>query len=84
MKNYTLIERIGAGGFGTVHLAENKKNGKQAVVKEKVIWFHIQEYSVWSTLNKCIRVSGLDQVQRERVVEEFRLLSCLTDISIVR
>ena len=38
MENYTLTERIGAGGFGTVHLAENKKDGKQAVVKEKVKW----------------------------------------------
>ena len=36
MENYNLTKRIGAGGFGTVHLAENKKDGKQAVVKEKV------------------------------------------------
>ena len=35
MKNYKLIKRIGAGGFGIVHLAESEKDGKQAVVKEK-------------------------------------------------
>ena len=35
MKNYTLKELVGKGGFGTVHLAESKKDGKQAVVKEK-------------------------------------------------
>ena len=35
MNNYTLIKRIGAGTFGTVHLAENKENGNQVVVKGK-------------------------------------------------
>ena len=36
MENYELIEEIGVGGFGHVHLAESKKDGKQVVVKEKV------------------------------------------------
>ena len=36
MKDYTLTKRIGAGSFGTVHLAECKEDGKQVVVKEKV------------------------------------------------
>ena len=35
MKNYTLKELVGKGGFGDVYLAKSKKDGKQAVVKEK-------------------------------------------------
>ena len=35
MENYTLIKRLGAGSFGTTHLAKNKHNGKEVVVKER-------------------------------------------------
>ena len=35
MENYSIIKRLGAGGFGTVDLAERKKDKKQVVVKEK-------------------------------------------------
>ena len=36
MENYAIIKRLGAGGFGTVHLAESNEDKKQVVVKEKV------------------------------------------------
>ena len=36
------------------------------------------------SLIKCIKVSGLDEKRRKKVFEEFRLLSCLRDIHIVR
>ena len=39
MEKYTLIKRIGKGGFGKVYLAESKEDGKQAVVKEKSLNF---------------------------------------------
>ena len=36
MEDYSIIKRLGAGGFGTVHLAERNKDKKQVVVKERV------------------------------------------------
>ena len=38
MDDYSIIKRLGAGGFGTVHLAESKKDKKQVAVKEKFIF----------------------------------------------
>ena len=35
MNNYSLIKRIGAGAFGSVHLAKSNKDGTQVVVKER-------------------------------------------------
>ena len=35
MKNYSLIKRIGAGAFGSVHLAKSNEDEKQVVVKER-------------------------------------------------
>ena len=35
MKNYSLIKRIGAGAFGSVHLAKSNEDGTQVVVKER-------------------------------------------------
>ena len=35
MNNYTLIENIGSGTFGVVHLAEKKDTKEQVVVKER-------------------------------------------------
>ena len=90
MNNYTLIKRIGAGSFGTVHLAENNENGKKVVVKveRSKILVHINFFhsftNLFLTLKKRIPVSGLDEARRRKVFEEFRLLSCLEDISIVR
>ena len=36
------------------------------------------------TLNKELRVSGMDEAARNKVAEEVRLLACLRDTSIVR
>ena len=33
MDDYTISEKIGEGGFGTVHLATNKESNKQFAVK---------------------------------------------------
>ena len=35
MNKYDLIERLGAGSFGAVHLAKNKETGEEVVVKER-------------------------------------------------
>ena len=85
MEKYSIIKRLGAGGFGVVSLAERKEDKKQVVVKERVQNFgtNILLDSFRSFL-QCIKVSGLDEKRREKVFEEFRLLSCLRDIHIVR
>ena len=36
MENYSLIKKLGRGGFGDAHLAENKEDGKQVVVKDRI------------------------------------------------
>ena len=35
MDKYTLIKRIGAGAFGSAHLAKSNEDGTQVVVKER-------------------------------------------------
>ena len=92
MEDYDIIRQIGAGSFGTVHLAENKETGQKVVVKEKRsdilaqvgLFVGILRLLLISTLKKRIPVLGLNEARREKVFEEFRLLSCLRDISIVR
>ena len=91
MNKYTLIERLGAGTFGTVHLAESKETGKRVVVKENgskhqciSLIIRYPDKSLVLILKKQIRVSGLSEARREKVLEESRLLSCLRDVSIVR
>ena len=41
MNNYTLIKGIGAGTFGSVHLAKRNEDDKQVVVKERFN-FHVR------------------------------------------
>ena len=42
MDDYTLIKRIGAGGFGSVYLAKRNEDEKKVVVKERFKFTHIR------------------------------------------
>ena len=92
--DYTLVKLLGSGSFGRAHLATKNDSGAQVVVKAEVE-YRLNENSLNTemvifressviTLRKQIVVTDLDKAKRDAVYEEFRLLSNLKDISIVR
>ena len=89
--NYTLTKLLGSGSFGRAYLATNNDSGDQVVIKEKRLnedclhpKVRLSRGLSVTTLIKQIVVTDLDKAEKDKVVEEFRLLSNLKDISIVR
>ena len=85
INDYTMIKPLGSGSFGTAYLATKNDSGDQVVVKEHRSNKKNRLFETFvATLKKHILVTDLDKAKRDKVEEEFRLLSCLKDISIVR
>ena len=61
LEEFTVIEPLGKGGFGSVHKAQNKENGMLVAIK----YIDITEYSISFNLILVFRASRVDEIYKE-------------------